>query len=76
MAKEKITISGDKIKVIIMDVLETLDKYKGTEIITVASALYTLVLLMAKDTDTDFEGLNESALDAAKQVLKLTGLDK
>ncbi|QLL69574.1 hypothetical protein [Lactobacillus sp. 3B(2020)] len=76
MPKEKIFIDGDQIRGIIMDVLDTLKKYEGTDIITIASALYTLVLLLAKNTNTDFEDLNKSALDAAKQVLKLTGLDK
>lgn len=71
----RIDIKGDVVDKISMDIFEAVERYEGTDVVTVASAMYFQLLLMAKSTETNFENLSNVALDIAKQILKKAEID-
>lgn len=71
----RIDIKGDVVDKISMDIFEAVERYEGTDVVTVASAMYLQLLLMAKSTETNFENLSNVALDIAKQILKKAEID-
>lgn len=71
----RIDIKGDVVDKISMDIFEAVKRYEGTDVVTVASAMYLQLLLMAKSTENNFENLSNVALDIAKQILKKAEID-